>query len=444
MRSQQRYFKTICLLDVQGRTLFKICLPDQTLWLLIFCLLFSLSLALSNHKYNQLVMNSLQQATQTKMVNKIQKNALAGLETELGTIKERLLTIQKETTYLQGLISFDREATGTFANNEKTISDGKISIEKSLLGERIEKNSISMGDKTVMDFYEDTETNAKDVLSAEERALLAAKQLKQMLSYKLLPGKVTIKNMPDNVYLGLLGRHTLFRVDENDSKFLNLPPQSIAEEWAANINREVARMELNKKRLTMRQYISLPFAGTTTRLTKELNFLTQKVEEEKQRFINLAESTKKIELQYAYTPSEYPVQRPISSTFGLRRHPITHIMRFHTGVDFWAWPGTQVHATACGRVLQAGWYNGYGYTVIIYHGNGLATLYGHNSRILVSKGAWVNKGQVISLSGSSGLANGAHLHYEVRRWQNPVNPVAYLNLNVLTAAQFEGLSEDEQ
>ena len=96
-----------------------------------------------------------------------------------------------------------------------------------------------------------------------------------------------------------------------------------------------------------------------------------------------------------------------------------------------------MHATASGRVGFSGWHNGYGYAVIIQHGRGISTLYGHNSRLLVRAGSWVRKGQVIALSGSTGLANGAHVHYEVRQWNNPVNPVAYLNLNILTASQQE-------
>lgn len=122
----------------------------------------------------------------------------------------------------------------------------------------------------------------------------------------------------------------------------------------------------------------------------------------------------------------YPVNAPISSGYGWRYHPVLHYSRLHAGVDFAVGTGTPVHATASGRVIIAGWYGGYGYAVVIDHGGGFTSLYGHNSSLAVSAGSQVSQGQVISYSGSTGLSTGPHLHFEIRVNGNPVDPMKYL------------------
>ncbi len=118
-----------------------------------------------------------------------------------------------------------------------------------------------------------------------------------------------------------------------------------------------------------------------------------------------------------------PVRGRISSTFGYRVHPVTHVYKLHTGVDIACPIGTQVHAAANGTVILAGWMGAYGYAVVIDHGGGVSTLYGHNSRLLVRVGEDVKKGDVIALSGSTGYSTGPHCHFEKRVNGKPVNPL---------------------
>ena len=117
---------------------------------------------------------------------------------------------------------------------------------------------------------------------------------------------------------------------------------------------------------------------------------------------------------------------PITSPFGPRVHPIFGDVRMHTGIDFGAPMGAQIHAAADGVVVLAGPYGGYGNATVIDHGNGLATLYGHQSALLVNVGDHVTKGQVIGLVGCTGYCTGPHVHFEVRVNGTPVDPAAYL------------------
>ncbi|MGH1395959.1 MAG: murein hydrolase activator EnvC family protein [Trichormus sp.] len=122
----------------------------------------------------------------------------------------------------------------------------------------------------------------------------------------------------------------------------------------------------------------------------------------------------------------FPSDAPTSSSFGWRVHPILGYRRFHAGLDFAASYGSTIRAADSGTVIFAGWYGGYGKTVIINHGNGITTLYGHSSELYVTEGQTVQRGQAIASVGSTGLSTGPHLHFEVRRNGTPVNPADYL------------------
>ena len=126
------------------------------------------------------------------------------------------------------------------------------------------------------------------------------------------------------------------------------------------------------------------------------------------------------------TPDIWPVSGVVSSHFGFRVSPGGIGSTYHEGLDIASSYGNTVHATANGRITQAGWVNGYGYLVEIDHGNGIKTRYGHNSAILVSVGDQVVQGQTIILIGSTGHSTGPHCHYEVRVNGEAVDPTLFL------------------
>jgi murein DD-endopeptidase MepM/ murein hydrolase activator NlpD len=119
----------------------------------------------------------------------------------------------------------------------------------------------------------------------------------------------------------------------------------------------------------------------------------------------------------------WPTEGRITSRYGMRWHPILGGYRMHTGVDIAAVAGQPIIAAQSGTVLVAGWVRGYGLTVIINHGNGVSTLYAHTSAVLVSVGDYVERGAVIAKVGSTGLATGPHLHFEVRVNGEPRDPM---------------------
>jgi murein DD-endopeptidase MepM/ murein hydrolase activator NlpD len=121
-----------------------------------------------------------------------------------------------------------------------------------------------------------------------------------------------------------------------------------------------------------------------------------------------------------------PSNGPVTSTFGWRIHPILGSSKFHNGVDFGAEYGSVIRAADNGVVISAGPTGGYGEAVIIDHGNGLTTLYGHSSQLYVSLGQAVQRGQPIAAVGSTGFSTGPHLHFEVRRAGEPIDPMPFL------------------
>jgi len=125
-------------------------------------------------------------------------------------------------------------------------------------------------------------------------------------------------------------------------------------------------------------------------------------------------------------PSLWPVLGKLMSGFGGRTDPFSGEGAIHTGVDLQAVMGTRVVAAADGIVAYAEWRSGYGRLVILDHGNGFQTYYGHLSKFEVVEGQEVRRGDVIAKSGASGRATSAHLHYEVRMGGVPVNPYPFL------------------
>ncbi|HYK75726.1 MAG TPA: M23 family metallopeptidase [Daejeonella sp.] len=131
-----------------------------------------------------------------------------------------------------------------------------------------------------------------------------------------------------------------------------------------------------------------------------------------------------------HTPTGFPSKPSLTSSFGYRNNPFhSGESDFHSGLDFKGNKGDEVRSTANGKVIHAGWYQGYGNCVRVEHKNGFETLYGHLSKIDVKEGQKISANQVVGLIGSTGRSTGNHLHYEVRKNSKPINPINFLSLN---------------
>ena len=126
-------------------------------------------------------------------------------------------------------------------------------------------------------------------------------------------------------------------------------------------------------------------------------------------------------------PSIWPVRGRVMAGFGQRLDPFSGEGVFHSGVDISTPIGTRVQTAGDGIILEAGWDSGYGNAIVVDHGYGITTKYGHLSKIFVTVGQEVKRGQVIGASGMTGKATGPHLHYEVMVNDTPVNPMKYLH-----------------
>ncbi|MEB3216956.1 MAG: peptidoglycan DD-metalloendopeptidase family protein [Nostocales cyanobacterium 94392] len=154
--------------------------------------------------------------------------------------------------------------------------------------------------------------------------------------------------------------------------------------------------------------------------------INQKVAEEQARIAAAKARSQQRDFVSGSGIMALPSNGYISSPYGWRSHPLLGYRRLHTGMDFAAGYGSTIRAADSGTVIYSGWYGGYGKTVIINHGKGITTLYGHSSQLYVQEGESVKRGQAISAIGSTGLSTGPHLHFEVRKNGTPVNPADYL------------------
>jgi len=179
-----------------------------------------------------------------------------------------------------------------------------------------------------------------------------------------------------------------------------------------------------------------------------LDNLSKRIKVQQKSYEELSALLKNKEQLLAATPAIQPVSNKdlnrIASGFGFRIDPIYKTVKMHAGLDFTAPQGTPIYATADGTVKVAGYSDGgYGNHVIIYHGYGYESLYGHMVRIKVRNGQKVKRGEVIGYVGSTGKSTGPHCHYEVRKNGQKLDPV-YFFYNDLSPQQFEALLKRAQ
>lgn len=224
--------------------------------------------------------------------------------------------------------------------------------------------------------------------------------------------------------------------------------KALVEEKKAQIETQYAQLEAIYQELELQQadlikkeadkeVLIASYNENLNELSETLEELELISEEQEQLLVALASKVSKLNAEKNRIKNPYtggklgmPIKGTIrvTSNFGTRTHPITGKKHTHTGIDFGAPQGTPIYAAEAGVVIVSQLWSGYGNCIIIDHGNGLWTLYGHirNGGLLVDVGDTVKKGDKIAEVGSTGNSTGPHLHFEVRKNEVPVNPGGYL------------------
>jgi len=174
-----------------------------------------------------------------------------------------------------------------------------------------------------------------------------------------------------------------------------------------------------------------PETSATNRLDKLLDLKFDRMKKDLLVDVNdldvLGETLDSRRLLLESVPAGWPVRGTLSSVFGVRNSPFTETPVFHHGMDIVAQVGAPVLASASGVVVKSGYEALYGNMVVVDHGAGYRSVYGHLSSLSVEEGAFVNRGEELGKVGSTGRSTGPHLHYEVRLNGLPVNPARFLN-----------------
>ena len=177
-------------------------------------------------------------------------------------------------------------------------------------------------------------------------------------------------------------------------------------------------------------------------LSRKVNLLMLRTGKELESYAELWGMLQNMDERMSRIPAISPVKNPkVVSGFGMRYHPVYKILRRHTGVDLIGKRGQPIYATADGTVSSENPGSGYGISVVINHGNGYQTIYAHLSKANVRPGQKVKRGAVIGQMGSSGLASGVHLHYEVVKNGQKVNPVHFF-YGDLSPEEYEQILKD--
>lgn len=300
-------------------------------------------------------------------------------ETQLQSATEQLKKIEADLVKYQGIYDKQQSSTAArlrFLQRQGTVRGWTALLEsrsfEELMDRRYQLKRVYAADKLSLLALKE----AKDKIEAKQLEAATQKNRIALITEQLMAQKATFENKAQI-------EKTLVSRLNSDRQALEAAEQQLADE-SARISQDI------QQRLAAR----IAFPSTT--------FL-----QGTGRFV-------------------IPSDGPVTSTFGWRVHPILGTSRFHNGLDFGADTGSPIRAADNGVVIAAGWEGGYGNTVIIDHGNGLSTLYGHSSELYVVVGQAVQRGQVIAAVGSTGLSTGPHLHFEVRREGEPMDPVALL------------------
>jgi murein DD-endopeptidase MepM/ murein hydrolase activator NlpD len=352
----------------------------------------------------------------------VQADNLSTIKNQSKSVKSKLSEISKDKKKVKQQIEAKKDEKEYLTNAQK-----KKEQEYAKLSEE-ERNL-----KEAADQLDDDLKDAEDNLDSQRELLKTRiKVMYENSSVSYIETLVESKSIVDFFerlqLISLISKNDKQLVDELDASKKDVEIKKQMKEEARELvlrkakDKQSAISQLKVSRADVDEDIE-KYKGTLEQLEKQEDELSKLSQELNAKLRSLMSKGK-------YTGGKMrwpsPSSTAITSEFGNRYHPILKKRKLHTGIDIGARKGTSIIAAAKGRVIKAGWENGYGYTVVIDHGGNIATLYGHCSKLLVSVGDTVETGQTIAKVGSTGWSTGPHLHFEVIKDGKCTNPIPYL------------------
>ena len=375
------------------------------------------------------VVNGITNETANPLTNEV-ANEVENLETQKEEVENRIEETNDTLEYVQ------EELSSTLMRVQE-IEDKVIEYEEDILalGEQMTELQASIDDATAklqiatMDYEEKKKILAERLVSMYEAGdvsyldvLLKSKSLTDFISRYYV-----IEEMADyDQYLINQVKIEKENIETTRKKLEN----EQTEIKIVKARAEQTSVVLNNMRTMQQNYVNQLSEGEKTLQEQITAYKKEQAEIEAQ--ILLATNRIDAELQFTGGEMLWPVAASgtyITSGYGVREHPIQGVVKEHTGIDIGNAPtGTPVVAAADGVVTYAGWLGGYGNCVMISHGNGVVTLYGHGNKVLTSVDTQVKQGDVIMELGSTGNSTGPHCHFEVRINGNYTNPLNFVKV----------------
>ncbi len=353
---------------------------------------------------------------------------------DLTSLTERLDELAREKASVQhklrGIKRRQRQVTRQLANLDSELARAEARLNRVSRNVHLTRSELEDVETEV----EQAEARLSEQKDSVSERLLAIYQSGEARPIEVLLQSASFADFANRLYL-------LNQVVQRDAEILEefgqaqVEAQALREELEQRCERlqalkseiaEEKRRTSDKRKTTQRQKQSiLRDRAAWERALAELEQDSREIENMLQRLHRSPEGREQLAKPWTGDFS-MPVNGRITSRYGYRRHPIYKVRKLHTGIDIAARSGTPIRCAGDGTVVHAARWGGYGNCIIVDHGGELATLYGHCSRLAVTKGQAVTQGQVIGYVGSTGLSTGPHLHFEVRKDGRPVDPGPYL------------------
>jgi murein DD-endopeptidase MepM/ murein hydrolase activator NlpD len=323
------------------------------------------------------------------------------------------------TSYAETVIDVSNvsELTDTLAYTTSVMDEDRQQVERI---EDLETHVEGQAEK--LEALKERQTEQRKAAESERDRVAGLVERQQRLTAKMTDKQKRHEELLAQIKANKASHEALLAALEEDSSSLESELRAIAEEQEA---RREARAEARRRARERRRRERAEARRRAQRLQEQRAARAEA--EEQASGERLADAERSEDLEGSGDGGfVWPVDAPITSSFGYRDHPIAGTTRLHSGTDFGAPTGTAIRAAADGIVVSAGLRGGYGNAVVIDHGDGLATMYAHQSAVAVSAGDQVEAGETVGFVGSTGYSTGPHLHFEVRIDGAPTEPLDWL------------------